>query len=151
MKILRLSASLAALLLLGAGLTGCSQAVNLEAAPSANDYICAEEMVRLPDTIDNLTRRSTNAQSTAAWGSPASVLFRCGVAPVDVSKLTCVTTSDVDWLVDDSAAPSYRFITFARKPATEVIVDSKVTSGAAVLDELAAAVSRAKASKRCSG
>ena len=151
MKILRLSASLATLLMLGGALTGCSQAVNLEAAPGANDYVCAEEMVRLPDTIADLGRRSTNAQSTAAWGSPTSVIFRCGVAPVEVSKLPCVTASDVDWLVDDSAAPSYRFITFARTPATEVIVDSKVASGAAVLDELAGAVTRAKASKRCTG
>jgi hypothetical protein len=151
MKILRLTASVVGLLLLSGGLTGCSQAVNLEAAPDANNLVCAEEMVRLPETIAEISRRSTNAQSTAAWGSPASVIFRCGVASVEVSELACVTASEVDWLVDDSAAPSYRFITFARTPATEVIVDSKVASGAAVLDELASAVLRAKSSKRCSG
>ena len=151
MKILRLCGALATLALGASMLTGCSATVNLEAAADANNSVCAEQMVRLPDEIETLTRRTTNAQSTGAWGAPASVIFRCGVEPVEASALPCVTTSDVDWLVDDSKAPSYRFITFARTPATEVIVDSTKISGAAALDALANAVARAKVSKRCSG
>jgi hypothetical protein len=151
MKILRLCGALATLALSASMLTGCSATVNLDAAEDANNPVCAEQMVRLPDEIETLTRRTTNAQSTGAWGVPASVIFRCGVAPVEASTLPCVTASDVDWLVDDSNAPSYRFITFARTPATEVIVDSTEISGATALDALSTAVSRAKVSKRCSG
>lgn len=136
---------------LALGLAGCSQAVNLEAAADANSVVCAEQMVRLPDDVSGEARRSTNAQSTGAWGTPVSVIFRCGLAPVTASELPCVTASDVDWLVDSSNAPSYRFITFARKPATEVIVDSSKLSGASVLDALSLAVLRAPASARCSG
>lgn len=140
------------LLGLGASIfSGCSATVNLDAAPDANNPTCAEQAVRLPDEIEGLVRRTTNAQATGAWGTPTAAIFRCGITPVEVSELPCVTTSDIDWLVDDSNAPSYRFITFARTPATEVIVDSKVTSGAAVLDALAAAVARSEVSKRCSG
>lgn len=151
MKILRVSTVAAAVVIAASLLSGCAPTVNLEAAPDSNNYGCAEQSVRLPDEIENLKRRTTNAQATGAWGEPAAVIFRCGVAPVEASTLTCVTTSDVDWLVDPSQAPSYRFITFARTPATEVIVDSSVISGAAALDALASAVERATVSKRCTG
>jgi hypothetical protein len=144
-------ATLAVAATLTLGLTGCSQTVNLEAATDANELVCAEQMVRLPDDISGESRRSTNAQSTGAWGTPVSVIFRCGLAPVTASELPCVTASDVDWLVDASDAPRYRFITFARTPATEVIVDSSKLSGATVLDELSLAVSRAPTSAGCSG
>jgi hypothetical protein len=108
-------------------------------------------VVRLPDSIENANRRETNAQSTAAWGDPAKVIFRCGLDPVTVSSLSCVTASDVDWLVDDSKAPNYRFISFARKPAVEVIVNSKSASGVTALDELASAVKQIPSTARCSG
>jgi hypothetical protein len=51
--------------------------------------------------------------------------------------------------VDESKAPSYRFITFARSPATEVIVDSNVVAGVTVLDELASSIGVLEATKRC--
>ncbi len=108
-------------------------------------------VVRLPDTIDTLAKRGTNSQSTAAWGEPTSVIFRCGLPEVSVSKLTCVTASDIDWLVDDTNRPSYRFVSFARKPAIEVIVDSTKVSGVTALDELSSAISYIPASKRCLG
>jgi hypothetical protein len=50
------------------------------------------------------------------------------------STLPCVTAGGIDWLVDATKAPSYRFITFGRSPATEVIVDSKNASGVKALD-----------------
>ena len=132
-------------------LTGCTATVSLDPAADANNPLCAEAMVRLPSAFDNLERRSTNSQSTAAWGEPTGVIFRCGLAPVTVSKLSCVTTSDIDWLVDESKKPTYRFISFARKPAVEVIVDSTKASGVTVLDELASAVARIPATYRCQG
>jgi hypothetical protein len=130
-------------------LTGCAPIVPLEPAEQANNAECAEIIVRLPDELAGLPERRVNAQSTAAWGEPAAVILRCGLEPVEVSPLVCVTASDIDWLLDDSKAPSYRFITFARSPATEVIVDSNVVAGVTVLDELAGSIGVLEASKRC--
>jgi hypothetical protein len=106
-------------------------------------------MVRLSDKVDGLNRRSTDAQSTAAWGEPASVIFRCGLPEVTVSELKCISEEGVDWLVDDSAAPSYRFITFGRNPASEVIVDSKKAVGVNVLDEIGTTIEFQKATAHC--
>jgi len=141
----------AALVISTFALSGCSATVALDPAANANNPACADVVVRLPDSIDNLTKRQTNSQSTAAWGEPTAVIFRCGLEPVSVSKLACVTSSDIDWLVDDSNKPSYRFVTFARTPAVEVVVDSAKVSGVTALDELASAVGNIPASARCSG
>ncbi len=137
------------LLLLIPLLTGCAATVNLEAAPLANDPACAEVSVRYPSGIGDLAQRYTNAQATSAWGEPAAIIARCGLEPVEVSELSCVTAGGVDWLVDDSQAPSYRFISFARNPAVEVIVDSEMASGVGALEALAGAVSKIPASKVC--
>jgi hypothetical protein len=130
-------------------LTGCASTVSLEAAPDANNPRCAEVSVRLPHQIEALERRQTDAQATGAWGNPAAVISRCGLPQVLISTLPCVTAGGVDWLVDDSAKPSYRFISFARNPATEVIVDSKLASGATALDAIGPAVARIAATKVC--
>ena len=138
-------------ILLAAGLSGCTSTVSLEPAADANAVACADVMVRLPDTAGQLVRRDTNAQSTAAWGNPTSVIFRCGLPEVTASTFACVTTSGVDWLVDESQKPKYRFITFARKPAIEVIVDSEIATGVSVLDDLASAVQAIESTKNCVG
>ena len=130
-------------------LTGCAATVNLEPAEGSNDPACAEVMVRLPSQLGGLEERYTNAQATAAWGDPAAVLLRCGLEPVEVSALPCVTAGGIDWLVDDALAPSYRFISYARYPAVEVIVDSNSASGITSLEGLAAAVSQLPATKFC--
>lgn len=131
-------------------LTACAPTVNLEAAELANDPACAEVTVRLPDVIDTHEKRVTNAQATGAWGEPSAVILRCGLPPVEVSTLSCVTASGVDWLVDDSESPTYRFITFGRTPATEVIVDSTAVAGVTALDALSSAVKNIAATKNCS-
>lgn len=130
-------------------LTGCAATVNLDPAPLANDPGCAEVSVRYPSSIGELTQRFTNAQATSAWGDPAAILARCGLEPVEASTLSCVSAGGVDWLVDDSKAPSYRFISFARNPGVEVIVDSEMASGVGALEALAGAVSMIPASKVC--
>ena len=129
--------------------TGCAATVNLEPAEFANDPACAEVSVRYPDQIGELDQRYTNAQATSAWGEPAAILVRCGLEPVEASALPCVTANDVDWLVDESEAPNYRFISFASTPAVEVIVDSSVISGVSALDALASAVGKLPITKRC--
>ena len=130
-------------------LSGCAAAVNLEAAEDANNPACAEVMVRLPSLLGEHEQRFTNSQATSAWGDPAAVLLRCGLPEVTVSELPCVTAGDFDWLVDDTAAPSYRFISYATDPAVEVVVNSEVASGVTTLESLEASVSLLNQTKRC--
>ena len=130
-------------------LSGCAGTVNLEPAADSNNPGCAEVMVRLPSQLGGLQERYTNAQATAAWGDPAAVLLRCGLEPVEVSILPCVTAAGIDWLVDDSLAPSYRFISYARFPAVEVVVDSDNASGITSLEGIAGAVAQLPATKSC--
>lgn len=130
-------------------LSGCAGTVNLEPAADSNNPGCAEVMVRLPSQLGGLQERYTNAQATAAWGDPAAVLLRCGLEPVEVSTLPCVTAAGIDWLVDDSLAPSYRFISYARFPAVEVVVDSDNASGITSLEGIAGAVAQLPATKAC--
>ena len=149
MKISRKLAPAAAATLVAILLTGCAPTINVEAGVLANDPACAEIIVRLPSTVAGFEKRTTNAQATGAWGNPTAVILRCGLEPVEVSALTCVTASDIDWLVDDSEAPSYRFISYGRSPATEVIVDSTQVAGVTALDELSGAMQSIEATKRC--
>ena len=151
MKMSRLAALSAAAIALTLSLSACSPTVSLEPAADANNPGCADVIVRLPDAVDGQERRTTNAQSTAAWGNPATVILRCGIEPVEISTLPCVTASGVDWLVDESAKPSFRFITFGRDPAVEVIVDSENAVGVNALESLAPAVQSIEATKRCLG
>ena len=149
MKMSRLAALSAAAIALTLSLSACSPTVSLEPAADANNPGCADVIVRLPDAVDGQERRTTNAQSTAAWGNPATVILRCGIEPVEISTLPCVTANGVDWIVDDSAKPSFRFISFGRTPALEVIVDSENAVGVNALDSLAEAVKSIEPTKEC--
>lgn len=144
MKILRIWVLALPLLL-----SGCSATVVMPAAPLANDPGCAEVIVRLPSETDGQTKRTTNSQSTAAWGEPVAITLTCGLEPVMVSALPCITAGDVDWIVDDSDKPNYTFISFGRTPATAVTIDSTKSSGANVLEDLGQAVQFTKQSKNC--
>ncbi len=97
-------------------------------------------MVRLPDAIGELQRRSVDAQSTAAYGDPTAVIVRCGLARPAPSVLPCATVDGVDWLIDASDQPRYVFTSYGLEPATEVIVDSERVSGTQALQDLAGAV-----------
>jgi hypothetical protein len=66
-----------------------------------------------------------------------------------VSTLPCVTAGTTDWLVDESEAPKYRFISYATIPAVEVIVDSEVASGISTLEGLSQAMSVLPRTKVC--
>ena len=121
-------------------LSGCSAAVSLEPAPAANDADCAYVSVALPQTVADLPKRDTDAQATGAWGSPASILLRCGVAVPEPTTLECTSVNGVDWIIDDSDAPNYRFTTYGRDPAVEVIVDSDVVHGSTALVDLEPAI-----------
>lgn len=130
-------------------LSSCSATVVLEPAADSNNPACAEVTVRLPEVIGDLPKRSTNAQATGAWGDPVGVIVRCGLAPAEVSDLPCVSAGGVDWLVDESESPNYRFISYGSNPATEVIVNSSAVSGVSALDAVGPAVSSIAATKKC--
>lgn len=151
MKISRALAASTMVVGFALGASGCAATVSLQPAELANDPNCAEVSVRLPDAIGDQLRRTTDAQATAAYGEPTSVIVRCGLPEVNVSSLACVTTSDVDWLVDPADAPKYRFVSFGRSPATEVIVDSSKVTGVTTLDALASAIKSLPATAQCSG
>jgi len=138
-------------LAVAAALSGCSATVPLQPAELANDPDCAAFMVRLPDAIGQLERRSTNAQSTAAWGNPAAVITRCGLEETGPSPLPCFTVDGVDWLRDDSEDPNFVFTTFGRSPAIEVVIDSTATSGTEALDALSNAVGQIIPTTACIG
>jgi len=143
-KTLRRSVSIAATATtLTAALTGCSASVAMDPAADSNNPRCAALTVRLPNEIDHNKQRTTTSQATAAWGSPAAILSRCGLPEVLASTLPCVTAGGVDWLVDATNAPNYRFISFGRKPATEVIVNSKAASGVQALDAIGFSLNQA--------
>ena len=147
---LRRIASAAGLAVLGSlVLAGCGQAVAFDAAPSASVPDCAAVVVRLPDTVAGLPERETNAQGTGAWGQPASVLLRCGVEPLGPTTDRCVSVDGVDWVIDESDAPRYRFTTYGRTPAVEVLVDNDVVSGTTVIAELSSAVTVIPATGQC--
>ncbi|HWL03065.1 MAG TPA: DUF3515 family protein [Microbacteriaceae bacterium] len=135
-------------------LASCAQIVALEPAADAASPACAAVSVRLPSAIGDLPGRETNAQATGAWGEPTSVILHCGVpAPPPTSELLCVTPPGgaVDWLMDDSDAPTYVFTSYGRTPAVSVAVDNTVVSGVNVLDALDVAVSQLPQDGSCLG
>ncbi len=115
-------------------LSGCAGTVHLEPADDANNPLCAEVTVRLPQAIADQERRWTDAQATGSWGDPVSVLLSCGVTvPGPTAELQCVTLEGIDWLVDESEAPMMRMTTYGRDPAVQVYVDTERLSSNEVL------------------
>ena len=148
---MRTTTGAAAIALAALLLAGCTPTVTLEAADDAVNPECAKVSVELGylETVAGLEPRETNAQGTAAWGEPATVLLRCGVTPPPpTATFPCVTVEGVDWLRDDSDDPNFVFTTYGRTPAVEVIIDSDGdpdnpddgTSGLEALTDVARAV-----------
>lgn len=140
MRTRAVAAALAALSLVGT-LAACSPTVALDPAPAASAVGCAAESVSLPDTVAGLTQRETNAQATAAWGDPASVVLSCGVAvPAPTATLVCVSVGDVDWLRDATDPDRYVFTSYGRDPATAVAINPVTVPAEQALDDLETAV-----------
>lgn len=130
--------------------TGCSGGeVPMEPAENANDPACADMMVRLPSSVAEQERRMTNAQSTGAWGDPVVVELRCGIEPTGPSTNPCVNVDGIDWVIDDSAAPLYRFEAYGRLPGVEVFADNNAVAGVSVLTDLSSAVSVIPQTREC--
>lgn len=147
----RLLRGVSLLALIGLLLSGCASTISLRPAAAANNPGCAAITVRLPQNIDDLARRHTNAQGTAAWGDPATILLRCGVTPIGPTTKPCVTVNNVDWvLATDPSAQVSVYLTFGRIPETELIIDhSHGLSDASVLPAMASAISAVHQTARC--
>jgi hypothetical protein len=121
-------------------LAGCSRIVVMDAADDANNPACADVIVRLPETLQGLDRRETNAQATGAWGDPTAVLLRCGVEVPAPSTLECENVDGIDWLLEPGEGGTRTFTTFGRDPAIDVVVDSDVVAPGRVLSDLSSMV-----------
>jgi len=132
-------------------LSGCSGMVPMEPAQDANNPACAGLIVRLPETVAGLKKRTTNAQSTGAWGDPSGVELRCGITPSGPTTDECVNVNGVDWIIDDSNAPLYRFEAYGRTPGLEVYVNNEVASGTSTVNDLAAVAKLLPQERQCVG
>ncbi len=104
----------------------------MQPAADANDPACAAVMVQLPLTLSGEDRRWTDAQATAAWGTPSRVLLTCGVPEPGPTTLRCEEVKTVDWVIDESEAPQFRVTTYGRTPAIELYLDTAVDDGTGV-------------------
>jgi hypothetical protein len=133
------------------GLAGCAGEVPMEPAEGANDPACAELIVRLPSSVSGLDKRATNAQATGAWGDPVGVELRCGIEPSGPTTDRCVHVVGVDWIIDESNAPLYRFEPYGRSPGVEVFVNSEIASGTLTVTDLAASIKVLPQTRECVG
>jgi len=132
-------------------LAGCAVAVPMTPARDAANAACADVIVHLPSTVADEASRETDAQATGAWGNPASVLLHCGVTVPAPTTLPCLNVNGIDWIEDDSQAPTYRYTTYGRDPAIEIVIDSEAVSGSTALIDISNAVGYVPATGACIG
>ncbi|MBL3690871.1 DUF3515 family protein [Leucobacter chromiireducens subsp. chromiireducens] len=121
----------------------------MDPAADANNPACADVIVRLPKTVAGEERRSTTAQSTGAWGDNAAVQLVCGVEPSGPTTDSCVNVNGVDWIIDESAAPIYRFEAYGRDPGLAVFIDSEQVSGTEAAVDLSAVAKELPQTRQC--
>lgn len=104
-------------------IAGCGSGdVSAVAADQASNPLCAKAAEAWPDTVANEKARATSAKSDTvhAWGDPA-IIARCGVTSPGATTDPCFDVSGIDW-VGHKLSDGYRFVTFGRSPALEVLV-----------------------------
>lgn len=136
---------------LGLGLSGCGAALSVEPAADAHNPECAAVMLRMPDEVDGNNGRKTTSQGTKAWGDPSVAVLRCGVEPPVPSTDRCVNVNGVDWVSTEEKGKNWRFVTYGREPAVEVLVATDKIAGATVLAEVSPPVSTIKQTRQCVG
>ncbi len=121
------------------GASACTAPVVVDPAPYAGDPQCASVMLGIPDAVGGLPLRPTSSQATAAYGTDAVIVVRCGVEPPGPSSERCVAidtpSGSQDWLVTEDDA-SWIAVSFGRSPATEVVIP-KIRADKAVGEILA--------------
>lgn len=135
---------------LAVSLSGCTGKVEVAPAAGAADPKCANVMLSLPDELGGSAKRSTTSQATAAWGDPSAIILRCGVTSPGPTTTPCVSVDKIDWLSKDEG-DHWRFITYGRSPAVEVLIDQKKVSGQNAIAALSSAVSSLPQKRHCVG
>ncbi|WP_209323324.1 DUF3515 domain-containing protein [Brevibacterium renqingii] len=145
-------ASVAAVLA-GVSLAGCERTVIVEPAKDAANPKCADIMLTLPDQISGEQARTTSSQGTKAWGDPNIAVLRCGVTPPGPTTDRCVSVSGVDWISQpaDDDDTTWKFTSYGRTPAVEVLVNRKAESGNDVLAAVSPALAKIKPETECVG
>lgn len=104
-------------------LAGCgTSGVQVTTADHASDPLCGKAAEAWPGTVAGKGSVPTSAESPTvhAWGDPA-IIARCGVTSPGATTDPCFDVSGVDW-VGHQLSDGYRFVTFGRTPAIEVLV-----------------------------
>jgi hypothetical protein len=137
-------------------LTACAPTISVQAAPDAANPACASVMLALPDVLaGDLHKAQTTSQATAAWGTGgAAVTLRCGVTPPGPSADCQQVESPggtVDWIVQAGDDDTWRFTTYGREPAVEVVVPPAVKAkhSTSFIADLAEAVGKLEATRTC--
>lgn len=130
-------------------LSGCTSMLVVEPAEQAADPNCALPMLLMPDELGELSQRTTSSQGTTAWGEPASVIVRCGVAPPAPTTDPCVSVDGVDWVQIRADEDTWQFVTYGRAPAVEVLVTPQSISGATALASVSPAVGGIEQTAEC--
>ena len=137
-------------------LAGCAPTVDLPTAPNQTAKGCAAVIVRLPSALASATRRQTDQQATAAWGSgnPPSVVLRCGVTPPGATADNCLPmpVDGVDWIERPVAGTQqYVVTTFGRTPAVQLVIDTARIGSSVALPPISDAIVQAipKQTSRC--
>lgn len=139
-----------ALLTLAPLLAACSPAVHLTAEPGADTVACAGVIARLPHELGGLALRETDAQGTAAWGTPSGVLLRCGIPTPDRSTVKCYTLGGVDFLLEAEGKDQQIAVltTYGRSPGVQVVVDT-TQADPSVVQDLTTAIKTVPATRKC--
>lgn len=145
-------ASIATVLALGAGisLSGCSEPVEVAPAENAADARCAQVMITLPREISGQPKRKTTSQATAAWGTPASAILKCGEIAPAVTSDRCSTIDEVDWTARENNDGTWTIATYGREPYITITIDTARISSSDVAVAVSDAVKNNEATKRCS-
>lgn len=120
-------------------LAGCASTVSLTPAPHATSTGCANLVVRLPSTVGLAERRTTDAQGTGAWGTPAAVTMICGVPDRPQVGADCEAVEGVDWLFENDRVggePVRVLTTYGRVPVVRVVVRPAVMTAYVALTAL---------------
>lgn len=131
------------------GLSACAPALVVKPADDPANPACAMVMLRLPEQVGGFDKRPTSSQSTAAWGDPAAAILRCGMPKPAPTTDPCVVVDEVDWISARADEGTWRFITYGREPAVEVLVSQTEMAGATALAEVASAVKSIEATGGC--
>ena len=134
----RTAAWIGAVALGGWGLTACSvPPVEAKPAAYANSAECQQASKKWPHDVANLHPYpvTTPSESVRAWGKrpESSIIARCGVPSPGPTTDACIDVNGVDWVQQQLGKDGFRYVTYGRTPALEVLVPNNLGGAPATL------------------